>query len=94
MDIHVKKKNIKFEYPIKEAYALTVESLVKTVSTEKNEGISDAEASKRSIQFGLNRYKSQKQKSIWRMAFEQFNSPILCFCCWPMLQGFPQKNHS
>ncbi len=72
-----RQKNMEIEYPIKEAYSLTIESLEKTLSTSQTEGISDAEASKRTEQFGLNSYKSQKQKSIWRMALEQFTSPIV-----------------
>jgi len=73
----LKEQNIAFEYPIKKASALTVESLLKTLLTDKDKGISDAEASKRSAKFGLNIYKSQKQKSIWQMVLEQFNSPIV-----------------
>lgn len=73
----LKEQNIAFEYPIKKASALTVESLLKTLLTDKDKGISDAEASKRSAKFGLNIYKSQKQKSIWQMMLEQFNSPIV-----------------
>ncbi|WP_017258808.1 cation-translocating P-type ATPase [Pedobacter arcticus] len=68
---------MEIEYPIKDAYSLTAESLEKTLSTSKTEGISDAEALKRTKHFGLNSYKSQKQKSLWRMALEQFNSPIV-----------------
>lgn len=66
-----------FDYPIKSAYSLTVEALENTLATEKDKGISNAEALKRSNQFGLNSYKSQKQKSLWRMALEQFKSPIV-----------------
>jgi Ca2+-transporting ATPase len=71
------ENNMNVEYPVKKAHALTIDSLVKTLSTNKDEGISDAEALIRSRQFGLNIYKSQKQKSIWRMALAQFNSPIV-----------------
>ncbi|MET4081964.1 Ca2+-transporting ATPase [Pedobacter sp. UYP30] len=68
---------MKIEYPIKAPYSKTIESLVKALSTAEKDGISGAEASIRSKQFGLNVYKSQKQKSLWRIAFDQFNSPIV-----------------
>nr|MBC7612870.1 cation-transporting P-type ATPase [Pseudopedobacter sp.] len=66
-----------FDYPVKSAYSLTVEALENTLSTDRDKGISNAEALKRSKQLGFNSYKSQKQKSLWRMALEQFNSPIV-----------------
>ncbi len=65
------------EYPIKAAYGLKIESVVNKLSTDRHEGLSKTEASLRSKRFGLNVYKSQKQKSLSRMAFEQFNSPIV-----------------
>ncbi|RNL56039.1 cation-translocating P-type ATPase [Pedobacter jejuensis] len=73
------------EYPLKAAYSLKIESVVKNLSTERHEGLSKAEASKRSKRFGLNINKSQKQKSLWSMAFEQFNSPIVYLL---LLTGF------
>ncbi|MFC5283481.1 cation-translocating P-type ATPase [Pedobacter alpinus] len=68
---------MEIEYPIKNAYSLTAESLEKNLSTSQTEGVSDAEALKRGKHFGLNSYKSQKQKSLWRMVLEQFKSPIV-----------------
>lgn len=68
---------MQIEYPVKTAYSSTVESLENALTTDKEKGISEAEASKRSTAFGLNSYKSQKQKTIWRMILEQFNSPIV-----------------
>ncbi|TDG36482.1 cation-translocating P-type ATPase [Pedobacter changchengzhani] len=65
------------EYPVKTPYLQALEDLSIALSTSEKEGISTAEASIRTKQFGLNSYKSQKQKSIWQMAFEQFNSPIV-----------------
>ncbi|MFC3361777.1 cation-translocating P-type ATPase [Pedobacter fastidiosus] len=65
------------KYPLKTAYSLKVESLLNALSTDQKNGISGAEAATRSKKFGLNIYKSQKQKSLWLMAFEQFNSPIV-----------------
>lgn len=65
------------EYPIIAAYGLKIESVVNNLSTDRHEGLSKTEASLRSKRFGMNVYKSQKQKSLSRMAFEQFNSPIV-----------------
>ncbi|MFC3560584.1 cation-translocating P-type ATPase [Pedobacter jamesrossensis] len=65
------------EYPLKAAHSLEIESIVKNLLTDKQHGLSQREALMRSKRFGLNIYKSQKQKSLWRMAFEQFNSPIV-----------------
>ncbi|MEO5909916.1 MAG: cation-transporting P-type ATPase [Pelobium sp.] len=73
----LKENTINIEYPVKAAYSLKLATLINTLSTDTNEGISHAEASKRSIKFGLNSYKSQKQKSLWKMALAQFNSPIV-----------------
>ena len=45
------------KYPIKAAYTLKIESVVKNLSTDRHEGLSKTEASLRSKRFGLNIYK-------------------------------------
>ncbi|MFC4144183.1 cation-translocating P-type ATPase [Pedobacter mendelii] len=68
---------MEIRYPLKAAYSQKIESLLNALSTDVNDGLSTVEASLRSKYFGLNIYKSQKRKSLWVMAFEQFNSPIV-----------------
>lgn len=80
------------EYPIEAAYSLKVESLLNALLTNQQNGISGAEAGIRSKRFGLNIYKSQKQKSLWRMAFEQFNSPIVYLLFLASLASLYFKN--
>lgn len=71
--------NIKMtiKYPIEAPHALSVEALLKALETNADTGIRAADAQKRSQTFGLNIYQPQKQKSIWRMFFLQFKSPIV-----------------
>jgi len=68
---------MEIEYPLTAVYSLKIENLLSALSTDKHDGLSAAEALVRSKQFGLNIYKSQKRKNLFRMAFEQFNSPIV-----------------
>ncbi|TCD23388.1 cation-transporting P-type ATPase [Pedobacter psychrodurus] len=56
---------------------LSIGELLNAFETDGQQGISNKEASLRSVQFGLNINVSQKVKSIWQMFFEQFKSPIV-----------------
>jgi len=56
---------------------LTLVDLFKKFETNGLQGISDTEASSRSDHYGLNINVSQKVKSVWKMFFEQFTSPIV-----------------
>jgi Ca2+-transporting ATPase len=67
--------NIKF--PFKEAYTLSVEDVLKVFDTKGETGLSASEAEKRSETYGLNVYQTQKQKPVWLMLLQQFNSPIV-----------------
>jgi P-type Ca2+ transporter type 2C len=67
--------NIK--YPIDSVHTLSVEEVVAALDTNAQNGISDAEAGKRTITFGANVYAVQKQKSIWLILLLQFKSPIV-----------------
>lgn len=67
--------NIK--YPIEDIYTFSAEDVLHSFQTDATQGISQAEAEKRSKEFGLNSYQAQKQKSIWLMLVQQFMSPIV-----------------
>jgi P-type Ca2+ transporter type 2C len=67
--------NIK--YPIEDIYTFSAEDVLHSFQTNATQGITQAEAEKRSKEFGLNSYQAQKQKSIWLMLAQQFMSPIV-----------------
>tara|TARA_R110002050_G_scaffold298296_1_gene461378 strand:+ start:37761 stop:40421 length:2661 start_codon:yes stop_codon:yes gene_type:complete len=58
------------------AHALTAEQTLKTWSVSKD-GMSQNEARKRQQEFGPNKLKEQKQKSLFRLAIDQLNNPII-----------------
>ncbi|MBB5638392.1 Ca2+-transporting ATPase [Pedobacter cryoconitis] len=64
-------------YPLEYPFSLSVEAVLKRSETDNNNGISAPEAAKRSLTYGLNTYKTQKQKSLWQILIAQFNSPIV-----------------
>lgn len=68
---------MKIKYPIKNAHTLSAEEILHLFQTDVAAGISKTEAEKRSNQFGLNVYQTQKPKPIWLMLIQQFNSPIV-----------------
>ena len=68
---------MKIKYPIKNPHALSVEEILQLFETDVVAGIRKTEAEKRSKQFGLNVYQTQKPKPIWLMLIQQFNSPIV-----------------
>lgn len=61
------------EYP----HTLSVEEVIHSFETDALAGLSNAESTKRTEEFGLNTYHAQKQKSIWLMLLQQFMSPIV-----------------
>jgi P-type Ca2+ transporter type 2C len=65
------------KYPFKDAHTLSVEDVLKTFQTNVEAGLSTSEAANRSKMYGLNVYQTQKQKPIWLMFVQQFNSPIV-----------------
>jgi Ca2+-transporting ATPase len=65
------------KYPLDQPFSLSVEEVVKKVQANSIDGISHQEAEKRSRVYGLNSYKTQKQKSIWWILLFQFKSPIV-----------------
>ncbi len=68
---------MKIIYPHTDVHTLSVEETEDVFQTNIETGLTNAEAAKRSKQFGLNVYQIQKQKSIWMMVFQQFKSPIV-----------------
>ena len=68
---------MKIKYPIKNPHTLSIEEILHLFQTQVVVGISKTEAEKRSKEFGLNVYQNQKQKPIWLMLIQQFNSPIV-----------------
>ena len=68
---------MKIKYPIKNPHTLSIEEILHLFQTQVVVGISKTEAEKRSKEFGLNVYQTQKQKPIWLMLIQQFNSPIV-----------------
>ena len=65
------------KYPFKDPHTLSVEDVLTTFDTNIETGLSAAEAENRSKTYGLNVYQTQKQKPIWWMFVQQFNSPIV-----------------
>ena len=67
--------NIK--YPVEDAHTLSIDEVLLSFQTDSDKGLGKSEAEKRTKEFGLNIYESQKQKSIWLMLIWQFKSPIV-----------------
>ena len=68
---------MKMNYPIADPHTFSVKEILTALQTDSVAGISQKEADKRTQAFGLNVYKTQKQKSILRMMLLQFKSPIV-----------------
>lgn len=68
---------MKIKYPLADPHTFSVNEIVVAMQTDVDTGISHSEAEKRNEEFGLNIYKTQKQKSILMMILLQFNSPIV-----------------
>ncbi len=65
------------KYPLDHPFSLSLEEVATLVQTNVNKGIPQNEAAKRSKSYGLNIYKTQKQKSLWFILLLQFRSPIV-----------------
>lgn len=68
---------MKIKYPILDPHTFSVEEILLAFQTDSKAGLSNSEAEKRTIYFGPNIYKAQKQKSILIMMLLQFKSPIV-----------------
>ena len=65
------------KYPIDDSHTISVEDISKSFQTDVQHGLSMQEANNRNLQFGLNSYEAQPQKSVWMIILEQFKSPIV-----------------
>jgi len=68
---------MKISYPINDPHTLSVEEVLHSFQTNVETGLSSAEATSRTKEFGANVYQAQKQKSVWLVLLEQFKSPIV-----------------
>ncbi len=68
---------MQINYPVQDIYTRSAEEILQAFQTDAANGISTAEANKRTMEFGANVYKTQKQKSLWLMLLQQFKSPIV-----------------
>lgn len=68
---------MKESYPIIAPHELPIEETILTLQTDVAHGLSHAETENRNTRYGLNRYESKKQKSLWRVLLRQFQSPIV-----------------
>jgi Ca2+-transporting ATPase len=68
---------MKITYPIDDTHTLSIEEVFQTLQTNIDTGLSSKEAESRTKEFGANSYQLQKQKSIWIMILQQFQSPIV-----------------
>ncbi|MES2517389.1 MAG: cation-translocating P-type ATPase [Bacteroidota bacterium] len=78
--------------PIENPHALSIEELLRSFQTDLSSGLRTSEARKHSKKFGLNLYKTQKQKSIWLILLEQFKSPIVYLLIFGTLVSFYFKD--
>ncbi|MBD1392992.1 cation-transporting P-type ATPase [Mucilaginibacter sp. ZB1P21] len=65
------------KYPLDHPYSLATKAVISQVQSDALKGITQNEAVKRSQTYGLNTFKSQKQKSLWLIMLVQFKSPIV-----------------
>ncbi len=68
---------MKIKYPIADPHIFSAQEIIELFKTDAGVGLSEAEAEKRTKEFGLNVYETQKQKSILMMMLLQFKSPIV-----------------
>jgi Ca2+-transporting ATPase len=67
----VKSKNVK------NSYGKTGEEVLKELSADPENGLSDKEVRKRIKKFGANVLEEQKERSIWQIILAQLNNPII-----------------
>lgn len=68
---------MEIRYPSEDPHTFSVEEALLALQTDSEAGVSQAEADKRTQEFGPNVYQTQKQKSIFLMLLLQFKSPIV-----------------
>jgi len=83
--------NIK--YPLENIQTLSIKETVTSFQTDADNGITTAEAAKRTKKFGDNVYQIQKEKSIWRILLQQFVSPIVYLLVFGAAVSFYFKDY-
>ncbi|MGM0932532.1 MAG: cation-translocating P-type ATPase [Bacteroidota bacterium] len=62
---------------VENAYGKTGEEVIKELSADPDNGLSDKEAKKRKKKYGANVLEEQKERSIWQIILAQLNNPII-----------------
>ena len=62
---------------VKHAQTINAVDIAKVLDANLESGLSENEVNQRIAKYGLNSFTQQKQKSIWLLLIEQFNSPII-----------------
>ena len=70
-----KTSNVKSN--IKHAQTINAADIATLLDANLESGLSENEVNHRITKYGLNSFTQQKQKSIWLLLIEQFNSPII-----------------
>lgn len=68
---------MKINYPIADSHTFSATDIVVELQTDAKVGITETVAAQRMEEFGPNRYKVQKEKSLFMVALLQFKSPIV-----------------
>ena len=55
----------------------TASEVIRSLETDRENGLSRREAMERKAKYGANKLKEQEQKSFWQMVFEQLNDPLI-----------------
>ncbi len=62
---------------IEDAYLKPLDEVLKVVSVDPNEGLSDKEVQKKVKKYGKNILEEQKKRSIWKILLAQINNPVI-----------------
>ncbi|MFO7999538.1 MAG: cation-transporting P-type ATPase [Bacteroidales bacterium] len=58
-------------------YLIPFDELAENLSVDPNKGLSDQEAGSRLKQYGKNKLKEHKKRSIWQILLSQIQSPVI-----------------
>lgn len=85
---------MEFIYPVINPHAFSSSEIVDALSSDSKVGLSLEEVEIRSKKFGSNSYQSKKQKSVFILLIQQFNSPIIYLLFFAVAVSFYFKNIS
>lgn len=68
---------MQIKYPIENCHSISIDDISDYLQTNLINGLTKYEAHNRNINYGLNIYEVQKEKSIWIILLRQFNSLIV-----------------